>query len=130
MEFSEPGALGEAFAKLVREQVGGVVVFSAALIVSLSRKVVELALTRKLAAIYPYPNFARHGGLMAYGTDPKRQFYAAARFVDRILKGAKPGDLPIEQPTKLDLVLNLKTANALGLTIPPTLLARADEVIE
>jgi putative ABC transport system substrate-binding protein len=127
---SDSAALERAFAELVREQVGGLVVFSAALIVSLSREIVNLTLTAKLPTIYPYPNFALHGGLMAYGIDHRRQFYRAANFVDRILNGAKPGDLPIEQPTNLNLVLNLKTANALGLTIPPTLLARADEVIE
>jgi putative tryptophan/tyrosine transport system substrate-binding protein len=127
---SDPGKLEDAFAELVRERVGGLVVFSAALIVSLSRRIVELASAARIPAIYPYPNFASRGGLMAYGTDHRRGFYGAARLVDRILKGAKPSELPIEQPTKLDLVLNLKTARALGLTLPPTLLARADEVIE
>jgi putative tryptophan/tyrosine transport system substrate-binding protein len=130
VSLSKAAALESAFGELAREHVSGLVVFSAALIVSLSREIVELAATAKLPTIYPYPNFARRGGLMAYGTDHTRQFYAAARFVDRVLKGTKPGDLPIEQPTKLDFLLNLKTANALGLTIPPALLARADQVIE
>ena len=84
----------------------------------------------RLPTIYPWREAAEAGGLVTYGTNPAYNFRRAASFVDRILKGAKPGDLPVEQPTKFELVINLKTAKALGLTIPPSLLGRADEVIQ
>jgi putative ABC transport system substrate-binding protein len=90
----------------------------------------ELAARHRLPAIYPYPYFAVSGGLMSYGFDQVEQWRGAATYVDRILRGAKPGDLPVQAPTRYDLVLNLKTARALGLAIAPSLLATAVEVIE
>jgi putative ABC transport system substrate-binding protein len=92
--------------------------------------IAELAALHRLAAIYPYRYFAVAGGLISYGPDPIDLFRRAASYVDRILKGEKPADLPVQQPTKYELVVNLKTAKALGLAIPPSVLARADEVIE
>jgi putative ABC transport system substrate-binding protein len=93
-------------------------------------EVVSLAAKLRLPAIYPALEYVRDRGLIAYAADQRQNIRRAAHFVDRILKGAKPGDLPVEQPTKFELVINLKTAKALGLTIPPALLARADEVID
>jgi putative tryptophan/tyrosine transport system substrate-binding protein len=92
--------------------------------------IVELAARYWLPAVYTSPDFVRNGGLMYYGFDFVEQFRQAAPYVDRILKGAKPGDLPVQQPTKFALIINLKVAHALGLQVPPALLARADEVIE
>jgi putative ABC transport system substrate-binding protein len=92
--------------------------------------VVALINEAHLPAIYPERDYADDGGLMAYGANVADNFRRAADYVDRILKGAKPGDLPIQEPVKFDFVVNFKTANALGLTIPPSILARADEVIE
>ena len=89
-----------------------------------------LAMAAQLPTVYNARDFVEAGGLMSYGPNALELFRRSADFVDKILRGAKPGDLPVEQPTKFDLIINLITAEALGLTIPPTLLARADEVIE
>ena len=93
-------------------------------------RIIALAAEYRLPALYPYRFFAQSGGLVSYGVDTLEQYPRAAAYADRVLKGEKPGDLPIQQPTKYELVINLKTARTLGLTIPATLLARADEVIE
>jgi putative ABC transport system substrate-binding protein len=92
--------------------------------------IVALAARHRVPAIYPYRFFAASGGLMSYGIDSIEVFRRSAGYVDRILKGTSPGELPIQAPNKYELVINLKTARALGLEVPPTLLARADEVIE
>jgi ABC-type uncharacterized transport system substrate-binding protein len=93
-------------------------------------RIVALANTQRQPAVYGLQGFAEVGGLMSYSFSLTEQYRYAATFIDKILRGVKPADLPVEQPTKFELIINLKTANALGLTIPPSLLARADQVIE
>ena len=94
------------------------------------RRIVEFMMANRLPAVYPYSEFAKIGGLISYSPDFDAPFRQAAVYVDKILRGANPGDLPIQQPSKFELVVNLKTADALGLTVPPLILAQADEVIE
>jgi putative ABC transport system substrate-binding protein len=117
----------EAFA---REPDGGLVALSNTIIANNVEKVHALAARHRLPAVYSYPVYARTGGLLSYGADNFALFHEAARYIDQILRGAKPGDLPVQQPTRFLLVVNLKTAKALGLTVPQSILARADEVIE
>jgi len=117
----------EAFA---REPDGGLVALSNTIIANNVEKVHALAARHRLPAVYSYPVYARTGGLLSYGADNFALFHEAARYFDQILRGAKPGDLPVQQPTRFLLVVNLKTAKALGLTVPQSILARADEVIE
>jgi putative ABC transport system substrate-binding protein len=119
-----------AFAAMVRERANGVVVAADPVTFGPRSQVVLLAARNRLPAVYGQREFVEAGGLMSYGPNIAAQFRRAAFYVDKILKGAKPGDLAVEQPTKLELVINLKTAKALGLTIPPSLLQRADQVIE
>ncbi len=126
----EPAELEPALARDPREGSGGLVVPSDALTFLHRQTVVALAGKYRLPAIYTFREHVEAGGLMAYGPRIPDRFRQAAAFVDKILKGAKPADLPVEQPTRLELVVNLKTAKALGLRIPPLLLLRADQVIE
>jgi putative ABC transport system substrate-binding protein len=109
---------------------GGLIVTASGLATTHRELIVALAARHKLPTVYPRRLFVADGGLISYGTDRPDQFRQAAAYVDRILKGEKPADLPVQAPVKYELAINLKTAKALGLTVPPTLLARADEVIE
>jgi putative tryptophan/tyrosine transport system substrate-binding protein len=119
-----------AFRGMRKNHDQGVLVASSPFMFVHRKAIVDLAATHRIPAIYELENFVEPGGLMSYGVNVAEMERRAAVYVDRILKGAKPADLPVEQPTKFDLVINLKTAKALGLTIPPSLLARADRVIE
>jgi putative tryptophan/tyrosine transport system substrate-binding protein len=119
-----------AIAAFARSPNGGLIVTSSALTARHREPIIALAARHKLPAVYYRRYFVTTGGLMSYGYDLVDQFRRAAGYVDRILKGEKPADLPVQAPTKYELVINLKTAKALGLDVPPTLLARADEVIE
>jgi len=120
----------DTFQRIVKEHIGAVDVLQSAQFARMRAEIAELGLKYRLPTIAGSDSFAQHGGLIKYGPNVSDNFRQAAVYVDKILKGAKPADLPVSQPTKFELVINLKTANALGLTIPPTLLARADEVIE
>ena len=124
------GDLAPAFDAGVSEHVDGLITTAESVLVVHSAQISEFAARLRLPAIYPYAIQVKDGGLMAYETNIPELHKNAALYVDKILKGAKPSDLPIEQPTKLTLVINLKIAKALGLTVPPSVLARADEVIE
>jgi len=126
----DPGQLDGVFAAMVAERAQGLVVVVDPLTVRYRGRIVELAAKNRLPAAYGFREFVDAGGLMAYGVNVPSLCRRAAVYVDKILKGTKPGDLPVEQPTTFDLVVNLKTAKALGLTIPQSLLLRADEVIQ
>jgi putative ABC transport system substrate-binding protein len=119
-----------AIAACAAEQGGGVIIPPSTTLTKHRDLLVASAARHHLPAVYPFRVFAGAGGLISYGADRLDQFRRAASYVDRILKGTKPGDLPVQQPSKFELVINLRTAQALGLTVPPALLARADEVIE
>jgi ABC-type uncharacterized transport system substrate-binding protein len=120
----------QAIEAIARKPNGGLVVQPTSLTTVHHERIISLAARHRLPAVYPLRLFATSGGLMAYGADNIDQYRKAAAYVDRIRKGEKPGNLPVQQPTKFELVINLKTAKAIGLNIPPLLLARADEVIE
>jgi ABC-type uncharacterized transport system substrate-binding protein len=130
VEVREPTEFESAFARMTQEQVEALLVLPHPIVLTHRTHLVALAAERQLPTIWgPFREFVDAGGLMAYGPSLRDQYRRAAYFVDKILKGAKPGNLPVEQPTTFELVINLKTAQALGLTIPPTLLFQADELI-
>src|SRR5215813_11207654 len=120
----------KAFAEIPKVRSNALLVILSPLVTLHSKRIVELALKQHLPGIYPTRQFVEEGGLMAYGPLIGDLYRRAATYVDKILKGAKPADLPVEQPTKFELVINLKTAKQIGLTIPPNVLARADRVIK
>jgi len=130
LEARSPYDFESAFAAMARERAGGLLVVPDSTFGLHRKRLQELAAKGRLPAMYGFREHAEAGGLMSYGVDVSDNFRRAAAYVDKILKGAKPADLPVEQPTKFELVINLKTAKALGLTIAPSLLARADQVIE
>jgi putative ABC transport system substrate-binding protein len=130
LDVRRPEDLEPAFDAAIRQRADGLVVGLETLIQANVKPIAELATKYRLPSIYASREFVEAGGLIAYAVSYPDLYRRAAYFVDKILKGAKPGDLPVEQPTKFELVINLKTAKALGLTIPPALLVRADEVIE
>jgi putative tryptophan/tyrosine transport system substrate-binding protein len=129
-EVRAPHELAPAFAAMMTTHADALIVLSAPLFFGQRRRIVDLAAQRGLPATYPFRGYVVAGGLMSYGPNNADLDRRAATYVDKILRGAKPADLPVEQPTKFELVINLKTAQALGLTIPPMLLFEADEVIQ
>jgi ABC-type uncharacterized transport system substrate-binding protein len=130
VEARGPENLDRAVMDMTRVQTDGLIVPGTAMFLSERRRIVELAAKHRLPAVYAWREGVDAGGFMSYGPNFPDLFRRAAAYVDKILKGAKPGDLPVEQPEKFELVINLKTAKALALTIPPALLQRADQVIE
>jgi putative ABC transport system substrate-binding protein len=126
----DAGEIERTIAAFGQRPNSGLIVFGAALAIMHRELIVRLAARHKLPAVYPLRAFVAAGGLMSYGPDSIDPYRRAAAYVDRILKGEQPADLPVQNPTKYQLVINLKTAKALGIELPPTLLARADEVIE
>jgi putative tryptophan/tyrosine transport system substrate-binding protein len=129
LQAGSPAEIDAAFAAMRSQRIGGVLVLRGSLFLAQRTQIAALAAKSRLPAVYGTREEAEAGGLMAYGASLPLLYRRAATYVDKILKGAKPADLPVEQPTKFELVINLKTAKALGLTIPPSLLQRADEVI-
>jgi putative ABC transport system substrate-binding protein len=126
---SDAEKLLNAFRVAVRERVDGIITISAPVIFAQRQSIIVLAANHKLPAIYPQKEFVEDGGLMSYGEDRRDLYRRAAIYVDKILKGAKPAEMPVERPTKFEFFANLKTAKQIGLTIPQQVLARADRVI-
>jgi putative ABC transport system substrate-binding protein len=124
------GDIAAAFLGMMKNRDQGVLVEASPFIFVHRKAIIDLAAEHRIAAVYSLQVYVEPGGLMSYGVNVPEMQQRAALYVDKILKGAKPADLPVEQPTKFDLVINLKTAKALGLTFPPSLLGRADQVIE
>ena len=128
-DIAGPDEIDDAFMKLNKDRPQGIIVLPHAVTIERRLQIAHLVTKNRLPAIYPFGLFAEAGGLMSYGANLADLHRRAATYVNKILKGAKPTDLPVEQPTKFDLVINLKTAKQIGLTIPPNVLARADRVI-
>jgi putative ABC transport system substrate-binding protein len=130
VEARGPADFDRAFSDMTRARAGALAVLGSGILNSERRRLVDLAAEHRLPTVYTSRDFVDAGGLMSYGPSLADSFRRAAAYVDKILKGTKPGDLPVEQPTKFELMINLRTAKALGLTISPSLLLRADQVIE
>jgi putative ABC transport system substrate-binding protein len=130
LKLRNPPDLEDAFRVVMRSRAEALFVLESALIFRARREIAQLALKNRLPTSFAFREYVDVGGFVAYGVNFSNMFRRAAEYIDKILKGAKPGDLPVEQPTKFELVINLKTAKALGLTIPQSLLQRADEVIQ
>ena len=129
-EARDPSQLGSTLSRMEKERAGALIVTPDPLFGSQRSRIVDFVARRRLPSMFFYKEFVDAGGLMAYGPSLLDSYRRAATYVDKILKGAKPADLPVEQPTKFELVINLKTAKQIGLTIPPNVLARADKVIK
>jgi ABC-type uncharacterized transport system substrate-binding protein len=122
--------ISAAISLAVKQRAKAMLVFDCTAFLPSAARIIDLANRNRLVTMYPFSIYCTRGGLMSYGADAADMLRRAATYVDKILRGAKPADLPVQQPTKFELVINLKTAKALGLTIPPSLLQRADQVIE
>jgi putative ABC transport system substrate-binding protein len=130
VEAPSPDQLDSAFAVMTKEHAAALLVLTDSMFVGQRQRVADLAARSRLPALYSQREFVDDGGLVSYGPSLADMFRRAATHVDKILRGAKPGDIPVEQPTKFELVINARTAKALGLTISPSLVQRADEVIQ
>ena len=130
IDIDVPGDIPGVFEAMRRRGAEALIVLPSPMFYAERRRLATLAARDRLPAIYEVKEYADEGGLMSYGPSFPEMYRRAATYVDKILKGAKPGDLPMEQPTKFDFVINLKAAKAIGLTIPPPVLARADELIQ
>jgi putative ABC transport system substrate-binding protein len=130
LEARAPSEFDRAFEMMAKDRVDALLVVADAMFQSNRTRLAELTAKNRLPTLYTFREYVDAGGLISYGPNLVSQYRQAGVYVDKILKGAKPSDLPVEQPTKFELIINLKTAKALGIIVPPTLLARADEVIE
>jgi putative tryptophan/tyrosine transport system substrate-binding protein len=130
LEIADPRDIEPAFQAAKKEQAGAMLVLQTPVFNPKRKQIAELALQNRLPAIYPQSEWVDDGGLMSHGVSFVALYHRAATYVDKILKGAKPAELPVEQPTKFELIINLKAAKQIGLTIPPNVLARADKVIK
>jgi putative ABC transport system substrate-binding protein len=130
LEARNPRDIEQVFDAAPGERAAGLIVFDDPVLFSHRKQIVALAVKRRLPAMYGFREFVDEGGLMSYGPDRVDHYRRTALYVDKILKGTKPGDLPVEQPTKFELVINMKTTKALGLTIPPSLRLQANQLVE